>query len=136
MICLDAMSLARVRSDVCASTSQLRTRGTTVTSHVLHWNNKQHYPGQTLLGGCFICFNLINSLFKMWGVRLDSLFFFLNSCPSLLYCSIVKIPPKRTFSIDFYSEYSKKHVISSTLNGPVVLLRHNAAHYYLCDSSF
>lgn len=40
-ICLDMMSPARVPTDVYASTSQLQTSSMTVTSHVLHWNNKQ-----------------------------------------------------------------------------------------------
>lgn len=67
-ICLDVMSPARVPTDVCASTSQLQTSSMTVTSHVLHWNNKQCsrdglYWG--VRGWVFICFNPINSLFKM-----------------------------------------------------------------------
>lgn len=132
LICLDAMSLAHVCRGICASTSQLWTRGTTVTNHVLHWNNKQCYQGQTLLEGSFICLNLINSPFRMYGIKRDRFFFF---TAALQCCTVVLLKSNPWKTYRFSSEFSKYYIISKALNGTVVLWRHNAARHYLYDSS-
>lgn len=84
-ICLDMMSPARVPTNVCASTSQLQTSSMTVTSHVLHWNNKQ-CSGDRLYWGVGGGFHLLQSNKQpIQNVRGQSRQFFLGS-PSLLYC--------------------------------------------------
>lgn len=85
-ICLDMMSSARVPTDVCASTSQLQTSSMTVTSHVLHWNNKQCSGDRLYWGG--VGFHLLQSNKQpIQNARDQSrqTVFFLGSS-SLLYC--------------------------------------------------